>query len=101
MGAIGWILAGVGVLLVNGLIWVVLYQREVRVLLERVAHLENRLANGSERGSRSLASLRRMRRIRAAEGETDLRGAAGQDLTQGTPTQRSGTGQSVSIGSTS
>lgn len=45
MTAIGWILAGVGILLANGLIWVVLYQREVGVLNDRIARLEHRLAN--------------------------------------------------------
>ena len=41
----GWILTGAGILLLNALFWVLLYQREVGALVRRISRLENRLVN--------------------------------------------------------
>lgn len=47
MDAIGWILTGAGILLLNALFWVLLYQREVGALVRKISRLENRLVNQS------------------------------------------------------
>ncbi len=45
MGTLGWILVGVGILVANGLFWILLYQREVGALIRRISRLEHRLVN--------------------------------------------------------
>jgi len=55
MGVLGWILVvGVALLFLNGLFWVLLYQRDVAALVRRIARLERRLVQRGEGFSKDL-----------------------------------------------